>query len=331
MQFPPPVPTIAVSGASGYLGTRLISALVSEGGYRVRALRHRAAAAHDACVDELQGNLLQPETLPPWLAPGCTVVHLAYMWHASPEENIRATSNLVDACASAGVARLVHVSTAAVIGRAATSWVDEKTPCSPTTPYGRTKLRIEEVIHEGARRHGFDLVVVRPTSVYGPGGAPLMKLCHDLQHARWQKNYLKSCLFGRRAMNLVHIDNVVAALRFLIGQAQSLDGATCIVSEDADRANNFLDVEQVIRNTLGLPAYPVPIMALPPAVLAATLRVMGRNIVDPRCRFSQATIESLGFSPVRSFADGLANFLDWYRKEMSADKRSNAQPGTANG
>jgi nucleoside-diphosphate-sugar epimerase len=308
---------VSVSGASGYVGRALIDSLAIDGKHPVHGLRHSTHSWNRTDVpQETRGNLLDPQSLGEWPVPGSTVVHLAYLWTAGAEGNFRATQNLMEACSRNRVRRIIHVSTAAVIGRAVTPWVDERTPCSPTTEYGKTKLRIEEILREGACRHALDLVVLRPTSVFGPGGAPLRKLADDLRSASRATNYLRSCLFGRRAMNLVHIDNVVAALRFLIDRPARFDGMCLVHSEDDEPENNFADVEATIRGRLGIPDYPIPIVALPPQLLSLTLRAMGRNIVDPDCRFRSSLIESLGFKRVRPFKEGLRDYLDWYERDV---------------
>lgn len=309
---------VSVSGANGYVGRALIDALAIDGKHPVHGLGHSTHSwNHPYVKQETRGNLLDPQSLGDWPTTGSTVVHLAYLWTAGAEGNFRATQNLMEACGRNRIRRIIHVSTAAVIGRAATPWVDERTTCSPTTEYGNTKLRIEEILREGARRHAIDLVVLRPTSVFGPGGAPLRKLADDLMSASRAANYLKSCLFGRRAMNLVHIENVVAALRFLIDHPVRFNAACLILSEDDEPENNFADVEATIRGRLGIPDYPVPIIRLPPQLLSLTLRAMRRNIVDPDCRFRSSLIESLGFKRVRRFKEGLLDYLDWYQREVT--------------
>jgi nucleoside-diphosphate-sugar epimerase len=308
---------VSVSGVNGYLGRALIKALVTGGCDRVHGLGHSTEAGdRDEGRLLTRGNLLEPGTLGPWPSTGSTVVHLAYLWTGGADDNFRATRNLVEACGRNRIPRLIHVSTAAVIGRAATNWVDEGTPCRPVTDYGKTKLRIEQILLEGARQHGFDLVVLRPTSVFGPGAAPLRKLADDLRSASLIANYLKSCLFGRRAMNLVHINNVVAALRFLVDHPARFDGMCLILSEDDEPKNNFADVEAVIRDRLGIPDYPLPVVSFPPQVLSLTLRAMRRNIVDPDCRFRTSLIESMGFRRVLSFSEGLNDYLDWYARDV---------------
>lgn len=311
-------PVASISGASGYLGQALIRRLREQGGHEVHALSN-SSSKHKQMEDVFSGevtfaSLLEPESLGVWPSRQSSVIHLAYMWDAPAEVNLQATRNLVQACGHADIRRLIQVSTAAVIGRSSLDWVDEQTPCQPVTEYGSTKLEIERIVREGAREHGFDCVILRPTSVYGPAGAPLRKLLDDLQHAPWLKNYLKACLFGRRAMNLVHVDNVVAAMLFLLRHPGRFDGATFFLSEDAAPGNNFIDVERLARSELGLGAYPLPVLPLPGALLSALLRILGRNIVNPECRFRSDQIEAAGHENVHSLQDGLIDYLAWYRE-----------------
>ena len=80
----------------------------------------------------------------------------------------RAARALADACAKARILRLVHVSTAVVVGDSASSVIDEKTPCDPATAYELAKFQVERLLMEKAR-DAFELVILRPTAVFGPG------------------------------------------------------------------------------------------------------------------------------------------------------------------
>ena len=303
--------TIGISGAAGYLGANLITRLLEQHGVQLRLLEHSTAMtlpdpAHHRCP----GDLVAGTGIDEWLEGCAVVVHLAYLWHGGEAVNLKATRNLVDACVRQGIRRMVHVSTAAVVGRTEADWVDENTPCHPVTEYGQTKLQIEQAMLEAASGSGLDLVILRPTSVFGPGGAPLTKLCGDLLAGPWFKNYLKACLFGRRAMNLVHVDNVVAAILFAIACPDDFRGLTLMVSDDDAPANNFLDVEQMARTRLGIGEYPLPVIPFPSPLLSMLLRLMGRNMINPVCRFRGSRIRKLGFQPVRDFGEGLQAYLD---------------------
>lgn len=311
--------TLAITGASGFIGRRLVSELLREGRWEIRVLsrdkqRDLREGRFGHGVEIYEGDLGDPDSLSGFLAPGCTVVNLVYLWEAGEEQNVACIHNLLVACKDAKVARLIHCSTAAVSGRVANDLVDEKTPCRPITEYGKTKLRIEQEIIDSARGV-FDAVILRPTAVFGIDGEPLKKLAIDITCGNRGKNYLKSCLFGRRRMNLVHVANVVAAIIFLIRHPEPLDGETFIVSDDDDAKNNFVDVEQFLMDALDVKKYPLPRLQLPLTLLKWLLVLLGRNNVNPRCDFDPRKLRRLGFKSPVGLEDGLAEYAAWYRAE----------------
>jgi nucleoside-diphosphate-sugar epimerase len=178
----------------------------------------------------------------------------------------------------------------------------------PTSEYGITKLKVEALLRDESQ-DGFDLVMLRPTAVFGPGAEPLSKLAKDLLAGRHFRNYMKSCLFGRRRMNLVHIDNVVAAIVFVASQAKAFSGDAFIVSDDDAGANNFRDVESALMRGFGVPDYPVPRLPLPLGLLRVLLLLLGRNNINPRCNYSGQKLQGLGFRRPMSFEAGLAGYI----------------------
>lgn len=309
--------TIAITGASGFIGRRLVAELRREGGHAIRVLsRDRQRDLREdrfgQGVEVCEGDLGDPESLKSFLVPGCVVVHLAYLRDADAEANLACTANLLAACRDAGISRLVHCSTAAVVGRSPADLVDENTPCMPIDEYGMTKLRIERDIVEAARDR-FDSVVLRPTAVLGADGEQLKRLAADLSGGPRWKNYLKSCLFGRRRMNLVPVENVVAAIIFLIDRPGRLGGETFLVSNDDDPKNNFADVEEFLMDALGVERYRLPRLPLPSVLLKWLLISLGRNLVNPRCDFAPDKLRRAGFRSPVSLSEALSAYVVWYR------------------
>lgn len=306
--------TIAILGASGYIGRNLLASLAEMTGYRIKILSRRVNCFDDVNstfpnVELCVGDLCDPKSLIGFLEPQCIVVNLAYSWSGGAVTNLDVAHNLVSICRTAQVARLIHCSTAAVVGRVAVDQVTENTLSRPITEYGITKLQIEKILIAGLEGV-CDVVVLRPTAVFGIDAAPLKKLVNDLTVGNRFQNYLKSCLFGRRRMNLVHIDNVIEAISFFVNYAEKLNGEIFIVSDDDSDANNFSYVENLLIEKLHIRRYIFPPISIPLGFLTFLLRCLGRNNVNPRCNYSPGKLINLGFRRPKSFESGLTEYVE---------------------
>ncbi len=308
---------MAILGSTGYIGKHLVAEMAGQSEGRLRLLMRTpcselAGRAEPDRTELVVGDIRDLKSLQRLFEPGCTVVNLVYFWNAGQAENLAAIRTLVEACKTARVGRLIHCSTAAVVGRAAGNVITEETTCRPVTDYGVTKLRIEREIVEAARGV-FDCAILRPTAVMGIEGAPLKKLAADLVTGSRLRNYLKSCLFGRRCMNLVHVANVTAAIRFLSQRSDALNGEVFFVSDDDHPCNNFLNVELSLMGGLGVAPYPLPRLPLPPAMLHLVLTALGRNNVNPLCSYDPRKLLALGFERPMAFDAALAEYIAWYQ------------------
>lgn len=311
--------TIAITGASGYIGKHLVAELARQGGCRIKVLsrsrRREIDAGESGCnIEVIEGDLRAPETLRGFFEPGCTVVNLVYLRNAGQAENIAVIDNLLAACRSAKIGRLIHCSTADVAGRTRDNPVTESTPCHPVTEYGITKLKVEKVVLDAAG--SLEAAILRPTAVFGRGGENLNKLAGNLVAGRRVRNYLKSCLFGKRRMNLVHIANVVAAILFLIHHAADIGGEVFIASDDDNPTNNYADVERFLMREFNIPYYSMPRFLVPPGVLSFLLRLLGRNNINPRSVYAPGKLIGYGYTRPVSFENGLAEYTAWYRSSF---------------
>ncbi len=170
---------VLVTGAAGFIGARLVAALYQRG-IPVRAgMRNPARAGLLAAkgIEIVPLDLAKPDTLTAALENVGTVFHFAALVDAHAtldqlrETNLRGTRRLWMAAAASGVERLVYCSTTAVYGLAAAGRhpIDEAITPRALEPYGRTKLEGEKAAREIAAATGMDMVVIRPTAVFGPG------------------------------------------------------------------------------------------------------------------------------------------------------------------
>lgn len=313
------VKLVSVTGATGFVGRHFVKHLSSCEDVEVRLFIHRdqpGLPSESERISLIRGDILEPSTLDAVLAPDCTVINLAYLGTAPERDHLEAAINLADACARARVKRLVHCSTAVVVGRVPDDLVTEDTPCLPDPGYERTKLEMERRIAEKAAGR-FELAILRPTAVFGPGGRNLIKLADDLSTGNRALNYLKSCLFDYRRMNLVSVDHVVAALTFLAFADRGWNGDVFIVSDDDHPCNNFRDVEKYLMTALECHDYTLPRIPFPRSVLATMLRLAGRSNNNPFRRYDDRKLRAEGFRNTLSFEVALEAFANWYKQRST--------------
>jgi nucleoside-diphosphate-sugar epimerase len=313
---------IAITGASSFIGTHLVKHLTHCNDLQLRLLVNRnlnLSLPESKNVFIMQGNLLNHETLKGFCNTGCTVINLAYLKGHSPEENLAATENLVEACIRAKIRRLIHCSTAVVSGRVSTNRVTENTLDNPLNEYEVTKGRIEKLLIKKSDGF-FETIILRPTAVFGKGGKNLVKLADSLLRGKQFVNYLKSCIYQFRRMNLVYIDNVVSAIEFFIRTERNINGETFIISDDEDPSNNYRDIEKYLMKKMGRRAYSVAPVSLPFPILRSLLKLAGRSNYNPALVYDCGKILSSGFKKPLSFKEGLSRFSDWYIETHYPDK-----------
>jgi nucleoside-diphosphate-sugar epimerase len=307
---------LVITGASGFLGRALLASLASGPYPEVRVLVHERMppAPAGSRVTAVHGNLREPDTLRALLAPGATVINLAYLATARPEEdNLAAARNLLAACRAAGARRLVHCSTAVVAGGAGDDVITEETPCRPSTPYEKAKYRVEQALLEGSSGR-FACAILRPTAAFGPGGRNLLTQVRRIARASTAANLLYAALQGTRRMNLVSAHNVAAALGFLATTERQVDGQAYIVSDDGDPLNNYRDVARILGRELGRGRVAGD-LAFPEWLLSAALRARGRSSANPRRVYSDEKLRAAGLVKPWAFETALVEFARWARTQ----------------
>ena len=171
------IKSIAVTGASGLIGSHLIPLLFEEG-YQLRVLSRRLQKYSNS-ITQLQGDIRSADAVCN-LVRGCnTVIHLAGVAHTSLRSqlemdeafqiNVGGTRNVLDAAQKAGVERVLLVSSAHVYADQEGTDLDEQSPTAGNSFYARTKLMVEQAGLEAANSNRLAVVIVRPCLTYGPG------------------------------------------------------------------------------------------------------------------------------------------------------------------
>ncbi|MDR3548991.1 MAG: NAD(P)-dependent oxidoreductase [Candidatus Pacebacteria bacterium] len=168
---------IAITGASGLIGSHLIPVLLREG-YQLRSFSRRLQLK-SLGVEQIQGDVRSLKAVSE-LTRGCdAVIHLAGVAHTSLRSqaemdeaeriNVDGAKNVLTAALDAGVQRVILVSSAHVYAGQEGMGLGENSPTSVDSFYARNKLLVEQSGLEAANANRMDVVIARPCLTYGPG------------------------------------------------------------------------------------------------------------------------------------------------------------------
>lgn len=218
-----------VTGAAGFIGSRLVRALAAGGTdvvgvdaltpyYDAELKRRRFdALAGLAGVSMIENDLTTADLRP--IIDGCeTVFHFAAQpgvrtsWHDFDDyvrDNVVATQRLLAATAPDEVTSFVFASSSSVYGQM-TGSVDELAPTRPYSPYGVTKLAAEALCGAYAQNFGLRAVSLRLFTVYGPDQRPDMAM-HRIIRASLLGESFPMFGDGSQVRSFTFVDDVVAA------------------------------------------------------------------------------------------------------------------------
>ena len=212
-------PLALITGATGFIGTRLSPHLLAQG-WRVRVLARRMpSGGWPERIETVSGGLEDSSAVEHSVHGADTVFHLAAKLHLShvdasmrPEYeriNVEGTRRLVEAAAAKNVRRFVYFSTINVYGACHKGEVmDETSALEPDSLYARTKLDGERFVKSATTANGAHLgVVLRLAAVYGQG----MKGNYPRLVGALSKRSFIPIGKGVNRRTLVHVDDVVSA------------------------------------------------------------------------------------------------------------------------
>jgi nucleoside-diphosphate-sugar epimerase len=228
--------TILVTGASGFIGKRLIDYLSLHYGAKVRAMvRSYGPAVHLARlpVELVDGDLMDPASLQR-AVNGCDLVFHCAAGISGSDENRRSatvdgTRHLLEAARQAQVSRFVHISTVAVHGPDPGPVIDEQLPLVHSDDvYADAKADAEGWVFRYGKETGLPVTVLRPTVVYGPrSGAWTVGPI-----ANMQRGTFTLIGGGEGSAHPVYVDDVVQAMLLAATRPEAVGEAFLVSSGD---------------------------------------------------------------------------------------------------
>ncbi|MBN1595706.1 NAD-dependent epimerase/dehydratase family protein [candidate division FCPU426 bacterium] len=264
-----------VTGASGFIGSHLVPALL-ERGFEVRCLIRPPSNLQWLPLDRI--SLFTADPVVPFdfsqALQGVDIVfHLAGVTKTLyekeyQENNVNLTRRLLDAIRlhAPGLRRLVITSSQAAAGPSAPGQVkDEGSECRPVTYYGASKLDAERLL---AHYPDIPTVILRPASVYGPRDRDVLLLIKTIRRGL-------APVIGSpdRCLTWVHVADVIQA-QLLAAESPQAAGQTYFVTDG--HMYTWRETQAAIEKILGRKALSLPIPMPVVYILAAISDVWAR-------------------------------------------------------
>jgi UDP-glucose 4-epimerase len=235
---------IFITGGTGFIGTHLCKKLL-ELNHDVtiydnfsNSLKQNFLSKIKQKTTLISGDILDCSKLVTSMKNHDIVIHLAAQISVSesmknPEQtfdvNVNGTQNVLNACLQNNITKIITTSTAAVYKNPSTNIIlNEKSSVDPLSPYGKSKLDMENKILDFTSLHKIHVSILRLFNVYGPGqsidyAGVITKFKENIQ------NNSPLIIFGdgTAIRDFVHVDDVIDAIVLAISSSSSF---TCNIA-----------------------------------------------------------------------------------------------------
>lgn len=298
---------ILVTGATGYIGNRLVKKLVSNG-HRVKAM----VIKNDPLIGQLtgldceivEGDITQKESLKPCFENVKTVFHLAAILVSHNTElfhkiNYEGTKNVVETAIENGVEHFIYISGAAAAYKLRTA-------------YGESKIKSEALMKTKGNTH---FTIIRPTLLYGHGGSQELKIY--IQGLRKFPLIVPMVGAGRTKKRPVWVEDIVTGLTLVVnkpityGKIYNFGGGTDV---------SMREYTKLICKTFGIKKLIVQVPLWLSYLIAAVLSLVAKKPVLKRDTILSVTMDAnfsieearqdIGYNPIslhEGYKKGFAN------------------------
>ena len=313
--------TVLVTGAAGFVGSRLAKALLARGQRvvgldnlndyypRVHKERHLSDLLPSKDFVFVEGDLREAEGIAAVVRehrPGA-VAHLAAMAAVRysvqhpliyGQVNVQGTMNLLDAARQIGTPPVVLASTGSAYGASTPAPFNETAAADrPLAPYPASKRAMELMAHSFHHLFKLPTTILRFFNVYGPHGRP------DMMPWQWTQMILRGetlTLFnaGKLKRDWTYIDDIVAGFVAALDRPFEYEIINLGCSQPVENIEFVRTLERLLGRTAKIVDAPCP--PSEPMVTYADISKARRL---------------LGYDPKVSIEQGLRAFLDWMRDE----------------
>jgi dihydroflavonol-4-reductase len=320
---------LLITGISGFIGGHLAEHFIRQGTTPRALVRNPQTIGleGESKLEKVQGDLADLDSIIRAVQGVDIVYHLAAELKQGvvrPEVlfqvNADGAANVVNACLTAGVRKLVFCSSVGVLGNIEGAPATESAEACPDDDYEKSKYE-GELIALGAGAHSkLDVVIVRPAWVYGPRDTRTLKLFRMINKGR-----MMIVGNGRTLQHPVHVSDVVKGI-VAAGERRVIRGS--IFHLAGPRIVTIRELLELSARLLGARLIPLRIPLRPAILLANILEPMfklwGKEAPLTRGKLGFFTknraysIETarklLNYEPTMDLEAGLRQTFTWYRE-----------------
>lgn len=213
---------IAVTGATGFIGRRLVERLLANG-FELNCLVNRTEAQKDPRVQLIRGNLLDTDALKKLMEGAYGLFHLAAVFEIGTrrtdmhEINVEGTRRVLAIASEMHLKRIVYCSTVAALGNTHEHIADENWPHDGSfqSQYCHTKYLAHIVAKEFIQK-GLPVIICMPSVVYGKEDPSTLGKSWRL----YTQGRLPFILAPETRLTYVHVDDVAEGLRLAFERGQ---------------------------------------------------------------------------------------------------------------
>ncbi|MHA2302138.1 MAG: NAD-dependent epimerase/dehydratase family protein [Candidatus Thorarchaeota archaeon] len=319
---------VLVTGATGFIGRKLVAALVEAGHDAtafVRPTSNRSGLPEG--IQFCEGDMLDEASLKKAVEGHDVVVHLAAYFDFYPSDvdllyrvNIEGPTNLMRACVGTSVSRFIYCSTTEVIGPVRFPPGNEDTELRPQFDYAKSKVEAECAIRDISEETGLDYIILRPTGIMGEGDLYIMyEVAHELYHGKvfaLPRDLSAQFMFA-------HIDDVVSGFVAALTPMTAINSTIILSPDDAISWEEFVEV---VTSRLGVKP---PRLRVPKLVAKFGMAILSpfknrkkttffwhMKSVDilhqERVYSNEKAKRLLGWAPRVAMPEGFQRAIDWY-------------------
>ena len=232
---------VFLTGATGFVGGHLMANLLKDNVSVVAMIRQKEpdilkhkTSNYNGKLQFFRSDIRNKINLPVGITSIYHCAGVISQEEKMQEVNVEGTHRVVEAALERRC-RLIHLSSAGVVGKSKNRLIDENTICKPRNIYETSKYEAEKIVLDGIAK-GLQAQILRPPIIFGAGRKEkqdrFLQLCRAMKRGTYRN-------IGNGIFNLIHVNEMVRVMRMLDSDAISNEGIyfinTPIYFRDMDR------------------------------------------------------------------------------------------------